>query len=288
MNEIDEFRNIKNTSNLRLAVIGHVEWMKFVSVNKLPIPGSISHAQKYIEEPAGGGAVAAIEMQRLINNKVHFFTSLGKDELGKKCENRLRKFGLKLNIAWRDKPTRQGISLVDKNGERAITVIGERLEPNLGDMLPWDEIEKFDGIFVTACDSQTLLFCRQAKVLSATPRVGIDIINKANIKLDLLIGSALDPGEKYDNNDLMNKPNLRILTMGEKGGFIYPGGSYEAVKTSSKKVDSYGCGDKFAAAVTAGLASDIGIKKAIELGKRCGAECISHFGPYNKNHTSNY
>ena len=37
--------------------------------------------------------------------------------------------GIKLHVAWRDKPTRRGFSLIDSQGERAITVIGERLAP---------------------------------------------------------------------------------------------------------------------------------------------------------------
>ncbi|NBV70022.1 MAG: ribokinase, partial [Synechococcaceae bacterium WB4_2_0805] len=31
-------------ANLNLAVVGHVEWMGFVAVEKLPKAGSISHA----------------------------------------------------------------------------------------------------------------------------------------------------------------------------------------------------------------------------------------------------
>ena len=45
-------------------------------------------------------------------------------------------------------------------------------------------------------------------------------------------------------------------------------------------VDSYGCGDSFAAGVTAGLAASWPAAEAIALGARCGAACAGVFGPY--------
>jgi len=46
--------------------------------------------------------------------------------------------GIKLHVAWRDKPTRRGFSLIDSQGERAITVIGDRLAPTIEDKLEWN------------------------------------------------------------------------------------------------------------------------------------------------------
>ena len=114
---------------LKLAVIGHIEWVTFLKVDQLPLAGQISHAKDCFEEAAGGAAVAAVQMARLINEPVDLITSLGKDSYGEKCFKRLTNLGLNLKVAWRDKPTRKGISLISKDGERAITVIGERLQP---------------------------------------------------------------------------------------------------------------------------------------------------------------
>ena len=65
--------------NLNFAVVGHVEWMNFLKVDQLPKPGVISHSEKSIEYPAGGGSVIAKTLSELTNNQVHFFTSLGND-----------------------------------------------------------------------------------------------------------------------------------------------------------------------------------------------------------------
>jgi ribokinase len=45
-------------------------------------------------------------------------------------------------------------------------------------------------------------------------------------------------------------------------------------------VETYGCGDSFAAGVTAGLAAGWSTTEAIKLGAQCGATCATHFGPY--------
>ena len=277
-----KLENLTNIPKLKLAVVGHIEWVRFLSVDQLPKAGCISHAKKQIDYPAGGGTLTALEMQSIIKEPVHFFTSLGKDPVGEKCYKELEKFGLKLNVAWRDSPTRKGISFVDSNGERAITVIGERLQPSGLDNLPWEELDNFDGVFLTAADSKAIHFSRKAKLLAATPRIGIKELNKSNSQLDILIGSGLDPGEKYNLEEINKPPRIRISTEGSNGGQAFPGGHFKAVNLNSKIVDTYGCGDKFAAGVVTGLASNWDLEKAISLGAHCGARCTTYFGPYSE------
>ncbi len=271
---------MSSIKDLDLAVVGHTEWVSFVSVKRLPKPGGICHGSNLKEEPAGGGAVAAIQMTKLTKKKVHFFTALGKDAIGKKCFKRLRELGLSLHVAWRDHPTRKGFSFVDSNAERAITVVGERIQPNSLDPLPWNLLENYDGIFLTAADTELIKLCRKAKVLCATPRVKVKYLNEANIQLDALIGSNLDSEEKQEAQKIKTKSKVTILTEGSLGGELDPGGRYEAFKLTTQELDSYGCGDSFAAGVTAGLAANYDVKEAIELGANCGAKCATIFGPY--------
>ena len=275
--------NLPEIGNIKLAVVGHVEWVTFISVDKLPQPGIISHSNHFIEEPAGGGAVAAVKMSKIIKRPVHFFTTLGNDSIGQKSHKRLKELGLKLSVNWVDKPTRRGISLVDKNGERAITVIGERLEPSANDDLPWDDLSSYDGIFISAADAKSIKKCRKAKFLVATPRIGQEVLSEANVPIDALVGSALDPDEQIKNEHLKSLAKNIIETKGELGGKIYPGGDFKSVKLNSKPIDAYGCGDSFVAGVTTGLAANWNIEKAISLGVHNGAECATHFGPYLTN-----
>ena len=266
--------------NLKFAVIGHIEWINFLSVDKLPNPGIITHAKKSIELPAGGGSLIAKTLSELTNNEVHFFTSLGNDYYGKKSCEYFEKVGLKLHIAWRNEPTRKGFSIIDNHGERSITIIGKRLSPSFSDNLDWNLLEDMDGIFITAGDIDIFKKSREAKILCTTPRVGIELINKSEIILDALIGSNLDPDEKFLLSDLIQKHRFVIKTEGEKGGICFPGGQFDAIKNNNQNIDSYGCGDSFAAGVLYGLSENWSIEKSLTLGKVLGRNCIEHFGPY--------
>jgi len=274
--EDDNFKK----GNLNFAVIGHVEWVNFLKVDQLPKPGAISHSKKSLEYPAGGGSIIAKTLSDLTLKQVHFFTALGNDDYGDKCFKILSRMGIKLHVAWLDKPTRKGFSLIDSQGERAITVIGERLTPNYKDCLDWSILKNMDGIFITASDSKIFKMARSASILCTTPRVGLNTINESNVLVDGLIGSNLDPGENFSFSELSLKPKYTIKTEGEKGGIIFPGGRYDAFKNNNPKVDSYGCGDSFAAGILYGLASKWNIEKTVNLAKVLGRNASQFFGPY--------
>tara|TARA_A100001234_G_scaffold185488_1_gene169327 strand:- start:162 stop:1016 length:855 start_codon:yes stop_codon:yes gene_type:complete len=277
-NKFEEYKHKKG--NLNFAVIGHVEWINFLKVDQLPIPGVISHSKMSHEYPAGGGPIIAKTLSELTLNQIHFFTALGNDDYGKKCFNILSNMGIKVHVAWRDKPTRRGFSLIDSQSERAITVIGQRLAPKHKDNLEWNILKKMDGIFITASDSEIFKIARSASVLCTTPRVGLETINKSNVLLDGLIGSNLDPGEVFSLSELSVQPKYTIKTEGEKGGIIFPGGRYKALENKKPKVDSYGCGDSFAAGILYGMASKWDIDKSLNLAKIKGRDASEFFGPY--------
>ena len=265
---------------LRLAVVGHVEWVDFLAVDVLPAAGLIGHASRFLAEPAGGGAVVAVQLARLLGRPVPFFTALGRDATGERAAARLTELGLDLHVAWREPPTRRGVSFVDDHGDRSITVIGERLSPTAADPLPWDALAACDGVFVTAADAAALRVCRAATVLAATPRLGLALMQQAGVGLDALIGSGLDPGEAVPAGALQPPPRWQIATEGAAGGRAEPGGRFAAPALSAPVIDSYGCGDSFAAGVTAGLAAGWSLDQAISLGCHCGAACTARFGPY--------
>ena len=280
-NKIEDYKFKKG--NLNFSVVGHIEWINFLKVDQLPKKGVISHSEKSLELPAGGGSVIAKTLCELTQNQIHFFTALGNDDYGDRCFKILSNMGIKLHVAWSDKPTRRGFSMIDSQGERAITVIGERLAPNYKDNLDWSILKKMDGIFITASDSAIFKMARSAPILCTTPRVGIDTINKSNVLLDGLIGSNLDPGERFSLPELSVKPKYIIKTEGEKGGIIFPGGRYKALKNKKLKIDSYGCGDSFAAGILFGMASKWNIEKSLNLAKVIGRDASEFFGPYAEN-----
>ena len=63
----------------RFAVVGHVEWVDFLRVARVPVPGEIIEARESWSEAAGGGAVAAVQLAKLAGAAT-FFTALGGDD----------------------------------------------------------------------------------------------------------------------------------------------------------------------------------------------------------------
>src|SRR5438067_12547001 len=109
---------------MRVAVVGHVEWVEFLRVPHVPAAGEIVHANESWAEPAGGGSVAAVQLAKLAGS-ADFFTALGDDELGHRASEELGRLGLRLHVAWRDEHQRRAETFVDDRGERTIAVIGD-------------------------------------------------------------------------------------------------------------------------------------------------------------------
>lgn len=265
---------------LRLAVVGHVEVVTFLRVPRLPEPGAICRASEGMDLPAGGGAVAAVQMARLTGQRVTFFTALGRDRVGEQAAADLEALGLDLRVAWREAPTRRGVSWVDGQGERTITVLGERLNPAAADALPWSHLQEVDGVFVTATDAAGLRLARQSPLLAATPRVGWSVLGESGVRLDALVGSALDPAEALPEPLPAPLPRHIIRTEAGAGSRSTPGGPFGAPTLKAPAVDAYGAGDSFAAGLSAGLAARWSLEEAISLGSHCGAACLGGFGPY--------
>ncbi|MDP2710199.1 MAG: PfkB family carbohydrate kinase, partial [Solirubrobacteraceae bacterium] len=114
-----------------------------------------------------------------------------------------------------------------------------------------------------------------------TPRA-IAALAASGVRLDVLVRSASDPGERYEPGMLDPAPRFVVSTRGALGG-TWTGetsGSWEATALPGPAVDAYGCGDSFAAALAFGLGAGMAIGEAIELGARCGAACLTGRGPY--------
>jgi ribokinase len=267
----------------RVGVVGHVEWIDFAVVSHVPQPGEIVEAREEWQEAAGGGAVAAVQMRKLAGH-AEFFTVVGDDELAERARSELVvRQQLDLFAARRPRPQRRGWTHLDDGHERAITVIGDRLVPHAEDDLPWDRVYDLDAVYLTGGDAGAVRAARAAGVLVATVRA-IDAIRESGVELDVLVASATDPGERVDAESLRPPPRHIVLTHGADGG-SWTGvdgrtGKWAAVPLPGEPVDSYGCGDSFAAGLAYGLGSGMDLDAALELAARCGAACLTGRGPY--------
>ncbi|MDQ3298299.1 MAG: PfkB family carbohydrate kinase, partial [Myxococcota bacterium] len=78
---------------MRVAVVGHVEWVEFWRVDQVPRAGAIVQGTPLLAVPAGGGGVAAVQLARWGADAM-LFTALGDDDLGRRTETELRARGV--------------------------------------------------------------------------------------------------------------------------------------------------------------------------------------------------
>jgi ribokinase len=265
----------------RVAVIGHSEWVDFAVVERLPHPGEILHVPDFWAEAAGGGAVAAVQMAKLTGSAL-FVTALARDHLGAATEQQLAAQGVTVHAAERPGTQRRGFTYLTADGERTITVLGDRLVPHGDDPLPWDVLDGVDGVYFTGGDPAALRAARRARVIVATPRAD-RALREAGLAVDVLVHSGNDAGEELDPAELDPPPRTVVTTLGGKGG-RWDGeagtGTWRAQPLPGPRVDEYGAGDSFAAGLTTGLAAGMPIGEAVELGSRCGAANMTGRGPY--------
>lgn len=304
----------------RVGVVGHVEWVEFARVARVPRAGEIVHAGDFFAEPAGGGAVAAVQLRRLAGAAT-FLTALGTGADADRAESELReRYGVAVHAGVRPTPQRRTFTFLDDDAQRTITVLGERIVPERADRLPWELLGELDAIYVTGGDADAVRAARAARVLVATPRA-MDALARSAVRLDVLVGSANDAGEAYEPGMLDPAPRVVVRTHGAQGGtwevdegavdadvagqaraagaavdavaagdraaLLVPwlpagrrSGSWEAAPLPGPPVDAYGCGDSFAAGLAFGLGAGMMLGEAVELAARCGAACLCGRGPY--------
>ena len=267
---------------MHAAVVGHVEWIDFARVARLPRQGEIVHAREAWQAAAGGGAVAAVQLARLAGGAT-FLTALGDDEPGRRAVAQLERQGVAVHVAWRPEPTRRGFTYLDDDAERTITVLGPRMVPHGDDPLPWQQLDGVDALYFTAGDPAALRHARRARRLVATPRADATLA-AAGVTVDALVHSADDARECAAARDLEPRPRRIVATAGSQGGHWAGAdgrsGAWRAAPLPGEPIDSYGCGDSFAAGLAYGLAAHDGIEAALDVAARCGAACLTGRGPY--------
>jgi ribokinase len=267
---------------MRTAVVGHVEWVEFARVERVPAPGAIIHASEWWAEAAGGGGVASVQLARLAGSCT-LYTALGSDDLGNAAHAQLEGLGVLVEASRFAEPQRRGFTFVDAAGERTITIIGEKHSPLGRDPLPWGDLAGTDGAYFVSGDAEAARAARRARVLVATAR-SLPVLQEAGIELDALVRSARDPSERYERGDLRPPPKLAVATDGPGGGMWEPpdgpARSYPPAPLAGPVVDAYGAGDSFAAGLTYALARGDDVEPALAVAGACAAAALGRRGAH--------
>ena len=262
----------------RVGVVGHVEWVDFVSVPHLPVHGEILHADSAFARAGGGGAVAASVLAEL-GAEVDFYCALGHDTEGQAAVAQLEASGVRVHVGWRDQPTRRAVTFLEPGGERTIITLGERLEPLGSDELEWERLADARSVYFTAGDAGALQRAHASPFVVASPRAR-DVLGADGAWVYALVFSEGDDDESAWAHRVASHARLVVATEGDRGGRWWgeSEGRWAAAPLPGPARDTYGCGDSFAAAFTLGLGRDDSIAEAAKLGAKAGALALTRVG----------
>ena len=261
-----------------VGVVGHVEWIDFVSVPHLPAHGKVLHADGAFARAGGGGAVAASVLAEL-GAEVDFYCALGRDAEGRAAVAQLEDRGVRVHAAWRDRPTRRAVTFLEPGGERTIITLGERLAPRGSDELEWERLADTGSVYFTAGDAGALHRANSSPFVVASPRAR-SVLETDAAHVYAVVFSEADEDERAWAHRVESHASVLVATEGDRGGHWWgeSQGSWASVPLPGPPRDTYGCGDSFAAAFTFGLGRGDSIADAARLGAQAGARALTRVG----------
>lgn len=268
-------------SRPRVAVVGHVEWVLFGASARPPVAGQIVHLADPFEEPAGGGAVAAIALARA-GAQTMLVTALADDAEGRGTRERMAAEGIDLRAASRAGRQARAVTILDEAGERTIIVSQPNAYPRADDDLGWDDLDHCAAAYATCGEPSGVEQARRARMLVCSARQ-LGALEESGVVADVVVGSLSDEGEAVDFRVLGRSTRAIVLTDGTRGGrwmSVDDSGLWAAQPLPGEARDSYGAGDSFAAGLTYALGCGLGLGDAVEVGARWGAEAVCRRGPY--------
>jgi len=263
---------------IRVAVVGHVEWVEFVPVERFPGPGDVVHADGAFARAAGGGGVVAAVLADL-GAEVDFFCALGRDPLGRAAAAQLAERGVHTHVAWREQPTRRR--------SRCSTGAESARSSQLANVCNRSAPTHSNG---SACGTQKA----STSPLEIPTRSSVHARRGCSLPRPALARRSTREGRsstrsctaRGDDDEsawarrVEDRARLLVETDGVNGGRCgaSPHGSWQAVPLPGPPGDTYGCGDSFAAAFTFGLASGESVSEAAAVGARWGARALTRAG----------
>ena len=156
---------------MRLAVVGHVEWIRFCRVDEIPRAGRDRACRTRRGSRPAAPAPSPPCSWPCSPTSATCSPRSATTSSAVAAPPSSASAGCTSTSALDDRPTRWAFTQVDDVGERTITTVGPKLHPRgHDDRLPWDLLGGMDGVFFTAGDVDALVAARRARVLVATAR----------------------------------------------------------------------------------------------------------------------
>lgn len=259
-------------------------------------------------EASGGSAANTVAGVASFGGTASYIGKVADDQLGKVFAHDMRAEGVQFDVTPADEgpATARCLILVTPDAQRTMNTylgISSLLEP--------------DDVVVDTATSGALLFCEgylwDVESAKAAIRKALRIAHDAGRRtsltlsdtfcverhhrewrelvtsdIDVLFANRAELASLYETTDLKAgvaaaraDVELACITLGKDGSLIVTPDEVIEIEAAeiAPVVDTTGAGDQYAAGVLFGLAHDLGLQRAGELGSLAAAEVISHVGP---------
>lgn len=271
-----------------------------IYLSRLPLPGETVGDGRFDWGPGGKGANQAVALRRL-GADACFVTKIGADVFGEHARRVLLDEGLpEWGILEGSKPTGVAFIMVQDDGENSIVVApGSNLELDIKDVEALGhEVEPCRLVLVQlecraelavniarwsrARGKRCLLNPAPARPLSAEDLAAFDLITPNEIEVASLARELGVGGSSLESQaTALVELGVRdvVVTLGKDGAlWASPSGVERFAAYPALVRDTTGAGDAFNAGLAAGLAEDLSMPEAIDLGCRAGAYCVTQEG----------
>lgn len=282
-------------------VVGSANMDLVVQCSRFPLPGETIFGNSFQMFPGGKGANQAVSCARL-GIKTFFIGKVGRDELGKRLSDTMRKDGIDLSNLLTDENEHTGTALiaVDSNGQNEIIVIsGSNMQLTSSDVRAKKRAFAAAGVVLTQLEipiDTVIETARLAKennsifILNPAPACEIpegiysliDYLTPNETELQILSNMMVsdENSAKKAARLLLDKgvKNI-IITLGEKGALLV--NQYHTELFSTRKVDvvdTTAAGDAFNGALAYSLACGSEISEAINFANRVASISVTRMG----------
>ena len=269
---------------MRTAVVGHLEWIEFGHVERVPAAGDIAHATDPWEEP-GGGRRGRGRAARAARGRLHLLHGArattnaapgrGASSRGSACASRPPPATSRRVV---------GVVFVDANGERTITPSVDASNPRPPTTSRGTSSRTWTPSTSPRATRAPCVTRARARTLVATSRDRRPA-RRGRRAPGRGRGQRRGPGRGVRPRvaHRSTRPGRSDRRRGRAAEYETDdgrSGTYEAVAPPGPVVDTYGAGDSFAAGLTFALGRGLELEEAMSLAARCGAWCVAGRGPY--------
>ena len=285
----------------KIIVIGSSNTDMVIRADRIPVPGETVLGGHFFMNPGGKGANQAVAAARMGGN-VTFIAKVGNDTFGSESKSLWQRENIHTGhiLTDPDEPSGAALIMVDARGENCICVApGANKSLLPADLVPLrHELEQASILLMqletpietVLCAAKWAAEKNVRVILNPAPAAPLpreiyrylNVITPNETETEILTGIHVSDAVSAETaSEIFCRRGVCtvIITMGEKGAWLYQSGRGELIPVRTvKRVDTTAAGDVFNGALAVGLAEGMSLRNAIVLANEAATLSVTRMG----------